>query len=248
MEEERGQKRAGVRWGKGWAWAAGLAAAAALCAWGLGGGRGAAAAEWVRTAWRGIEAWAAGTGVWGPVAVGVAVTLATLLFLPTTVPLLAAGALFGVGTGLVTGWIGLGVGMSVAYWLARGVLRERLRKRYGDSALLKKTDEALEREGWKYVMTLRMMPITPFPLLNYLFGLTKIRYRTYILSSLAGLSPEMVLYVLLGDAAGTAAAGGAGSGKTVAWLFAAAALFALAVFGGPRLWRRLRGKGKSPQA
>ena len=138
--------------------------------------------------------------------------------------------------------------MSVAYWLARGVLRKRLRRRYGDSALLKKTDEALEREGWKYVMTLRMMPITPFPLLNYLFGLTKIRYRTYILSSLAGLSPEMVLYVLLGDAAGTAAAGGAGSGKTVAWLFAVAGLFALAVFGGPRLWKRWRGNEKSPPA
>lgn len=221
--------------------ALGLAVAGGLCAWGLSGGRWGLAAEWVRGAWGAIEGWAAGSGLWGPVAVGAAVTVATLLFLPTTVPILAAGALFGAWKGWLTGWIGLGVGMSIAYWLARGALRERLRKKYGHSALLRKTDEALAREGWKYVMTLRMMPITPFPLLNYLFGLTKIRYRTYIASSLAGLTPEMTLYVLLGNAAGAAASGGAGGWKTAGWLFAGAALFALVVFGGPRLWRRLRG-------
>ena len=68
----------------------------------------------------------------------------------------------------------------------------------------------MAREGWKIVALLRLSPVVPFNLLNYAFGVTRVRLRDYVLASWAGMLPGMVLYVYLGSVAGDLAVGGGG--------------------------------------
>jgi uncharacterized membrane protein YdjX (TVP38/TMEM64 family) len=62
-------------------------------------------------------------------------------------------------------------------------------------------DHAVEKYGFKIVLLTRLSPIFPFNLLNYAFGITKVRFRDYVLASWIGMFPGTVMYVYLGSAA-----------------------------------------------
>jgi uncharacterized membrane protein YdjX (TVP38/TMEM64 family) len=53
--------------------------------------------------------------------------------------------------------------------------------------------------GFKIVLLTRLSPLFPFTLLNYAFGLTKVRFRDYVLASWIGMLPGTVMYVYLGS-------------------------------------------------
>src|SRR5438270_264472 len=53
--------------------------------------------------------------------------------------------------------------------------------------------------GFKIVLLTRLSPLFPFTLLNYAFGLTKVRFRDYLLASWIGMLPGTVMYVYLGS-------------------------------------------------
>src|SRR5712671_5491313 len=54
-------------------------------------------------------------------------------------------------------------------------------------------------EGWKIVLLTRLSPIFPFTLLNYAFGLTRVKLSHYVLASWLGMIPGTVMYVYLGS-------------------------------------------------
>ena len=60
-------------------------------------------------------------------------------------------------------------------------------------------DEAIGESGFKIVFLLRLSPIFPFNLLNYALGVTRVRFRDYVIASLLGMLPGTFLYVYLGS-------------------------------------------------
>ena len=89
-------------------------------------------------------------------------------------------------------------------------------------------DAAVAREGWKIVGLMRLSPLVPFNLQNYLFGLTNVRFWHYAWATFFGIMPGTLLYVWLG-AAGRAAlneAAGAESPSAVRWVFMVVGLLA----------------------
>jgi uncharacterized membrane protein YdjX (TVP38/TMEM64 family) len=62
---------------------------------------------------------------------------------------------------------------------------------------LKKIDEGVEKKGWVYVAVTRLIPVFPFNLLNYAFGLTKIRFSHYAITSFICMFPATAAYVVL---------------------------------------------------
>src|SRR5262249_32983708 len=60
-------------------------------------------------------------------------------------------------------------------------------------------DRAVADEGWKIVFLTRLSPVFPFTLLNYAFGLTRVRLGHYVLASWIGMMPGTVMYVYLGS-------------------------------------------------
>ncbi|MBM4229053.1 MAG: pyridine nucleotide-disulfide oxidoreductase [Gammaproteobacteria bacterium] len=123
--------------------------------------------------------------------------LATALSVPGAVVFsLAGGALFGTLVGTLMVSFASSVGATLAFLCARHLLRENVSARYGH--LLTRIDEGLAREGAFYLLSLRLVPLFPFFMINLLLGLTRMPTHTYYLVSQLGMLPATVLIVHAG--------------------------------------------------
>ena len=121
----------------------------------------------------------------------------TALSLPGAAILtLAAGALFGLVQGFVIVSFASSVGATLAFLVARFILRDTVRKRFGEK--LKKIDEGVEKQGAFYLFTLRLVPVFPFFLINLLMGLTSIKTWTFYWVSQLGMLAGTIVYVNAG--------------------------------------------------
>lgn len=144
-------------------------------------------------------------GIWFPVLFIIVYVIATVLFIPASALTLFAGGLFGVGMGSVYVSIASTLGATAAFLLGRHTLRYFIKQKIEGSEKFSAIDDAVAEEGWKIVGLTRLSPAFPFGLLNYAYGLTKVRLLDYVLASWIGMMPGTVLYVYLG-AIGKAAA------------------------------------------
>ena len=121
----------------------------------------------------------------------------TALSLPGAAILtLAAGALFGLVQGFVIVSFASSVGATLAFLVARFILRDTVRTRFGEK--LKKIDEGVEKQGAFYLFTLRLVPVFPFFLINLLMGLTSIKTWTFYWVSQLGMLAGTIVYVNAG--------------------------------------------------
>ena len=141
--------------------------------------------------------WVDGLGPLGPIAFILGYIGSTVAFIPGSVLTLAAGAIFGLGEGVLYVMTGATLGSSVAFLLARYVAREAVEQRIAGNTKFAAVDRAVGREGWKIVVLLRLSPVFPYNLLNYGLGLTQVRFRDYVLASI-GMLPGSFLYTYSG--------------------------------------------------
>ncbi len=121
----------------------------------------------------------------------------TALSLPLAVWMtLAAGALFGFWGGLVLVSFASSVGATLAFLVARYLLRDWVHAKLGDRA--RAIDAGLERDGAFYLFTLRLIPVVPFFAVNLLMGLTPIPTRVFYLVSQIGMLAGTAVYVNAG--------------------------------------------------
>jgi len=154
-----------------------------------------------------------GLGPWGPVVLAVVYVIATVFFVPGTILTLGAGFLFGVVAGAITVSIGSTIGATAAFFVGRYIARDWVAAKVANSPKFEAIDEAVAREGWKIVGLTRLSPVFPFNLLNYAYGLTKVKAWHYILASWIGMMPGTVMYVYFGSIAGNLATLGADPGE-----------------------------------
>jgi uncharacterized membrane protein YdjX (TVP38/TMEM64 family) len=179
--------------------------------------------EWLET----CDRWIAGLGIWGVALFALVYILATISLAPEWPLTIAAGLLYGawgVAITLVTATTAASLAFLIARYLARAKVHSLLERRRIFSAI----DDAVAEEGWKIVALLRLSPLVPFNLQNYLFGVTAISFRHFLAATLAGIIPGTVLYVSLGVLGKAAASGGASVGM-LKWAFLATGLLATVV-------------------
>ena len=116
--------------------------------------------------------------------------------------------LFGLSWGTFWSVLGATVGALGAFLAARYLLQDWAVERFGKHPLLKRIDGAIARKPLGIVLTLRFAPITPFNLINYLFGLTPIHWFPYTLGTFVGIIPGTLLYTWLGVTGKDAFSGG----------------------------------------
>lgn len=127
--------------------------------------------------------------------------LVTALSLPgATIMTLAGGAFFGNLYGLAAVSIASTVGASLAFLVARFLMRDTLRKRYAETVA--KMDRGIEKDGAFYLATLRLVPVFPFFLINLAMGLTAMKLRTYALVSWIAMLPGTFVFVNAGTQLG----------------------------------------------
>ena len=174
-------------------------------------------------------------GAWAPLIFVVFYGLSTALFVPGSLLTLAGGALFGPVAGTLWNLTGATLGATLAFMIARYVASDWVSTRSGErlTALVR----GVEEEGWRFVAFVRLVPLFPFNLVNYAFGVTRIRLGEYVIASFVCMAPGALAYTYLGYAGREVAAGQAGTINKA--LVALALLAAIALL--PRLVRRIRG-------
>jgi len=155
-------------------------------------------------------AWVDSLGVWGPVVFVAGYVIAAVAFVPGSILTLAAGAIFGLGKGVVIVFIAAVLGASAAFLVARYLARPAIERRLTGNTRFAAIDRAVGAQGRKIVFLLRLSPVFPFNLLNYALGLTKVRFLDFFVAS-AGMLPGTLLYVYYGKLAGDVAALAGGS-------------------------------------
>jgi len=128
--------------------------------------------------------------------------IGTLLFIPTAVLTLAAGALFGVPMGFLVALASSLLTASGEFFAGRYLSRGWVLKKVVANQKIRAIDDAVSAKGWKLVLLLRLSAICPFTILNYGLGLSRISFRDYFSASLSGSIPGTLLYVYLGSLAG----------------------------------------------
>ncbi|MFC0180054.1 FAD-dependent oxidoreductase [Thorsellia kenyensis] len=109
---------------------------------------------------------------------------------------LLSGALFGFTTGLLIVSFASSLGATIAFLSSRYLLRNLLQNKFRDS--LEKINQGLDKEGWLYLLTLRLIPIFPFFLINIVMGLTKFNSLRFYLISQIGMLPGTMIFVFAG--------------------------------------------------
>ena len=137
----------------------------------------------------------AGHNQWaGPLYVIAYAAIATL-GLPITVLSILGGALFGAIRGVLFAWTGAMVGTVSAYFLARSIGQGSVRRFLGRHHLV---SQLRKRSDFWALLRLRVLPVAPFAVLDYLAGLVGIRLRVLLLATAIGALPTVVAYSYAG--------------------------------------------------
>jgi len=179
------------------------------------------------------ELW--GFGRMAPILFVIVYAVGTVLFLPGSILTIAGGAMFGPVWGTLCSLAGATIGATLAFMIARYLASDWVAERAGKR--LGQLMRGVEEEGWRFVAFVRLVPLFPFNLVNYIFGLTRVALSQYVVTSFVCMAPGAFAYTYVGFAGRQAASGQAGAIRAAA--FALALLAAIAFL--PRLIRRLKG-------
>jgi uncharacterized membrane protein YdjX (TVP38/TMEM64 family) len=182
-----------------------------------------------------LEAAVASLGVWAPIGFVVLYGIATVAMVPGSVFDLAGGALWGPYLGSLINLAGGSLGAALAFLVARYVARDWVQLRAGPRT--KGIMQSVDADGWKFVAFVRIVPIFPYNVVNYLLGLTHIPFHRYILATIVFMSPATVVYTYIGHASRQAIAGNTDNLRYA--LLALGLLAVLLVL--PRIYNKIRG-------
>lgn len=150
--------------------------------------------DWLR---RALE-WTGELGYWGPFVFGAVYVAAAVLLLPGSILTLGAGFLFGLPTGFLTVWIASTLGAYAAFLVGRTIARDWVAQKMAGNEKFAAVDSAIGEQGFKLVLLMRLSPVFPYNLLNYVLGLTNISFRRYALGTWLGMIPGILMYVYIG--------------------------------------------------
>ncbi|MEN8140664.1 MAG: VTT domain-containing protein [Thermodesulfobacteriota bacterium] len=176
-------------------------------------------------------------GALGPLVFMTLYAIAPSLFLPGLPFAVAAGVLFGPFWGVVYAIIGATTGATFAFLIGRYAGRQSLESKLS-SPKWQQLDHDVEQHGWKMVAFTRLIPLFPFNLLNYAFGLTKIKLLHYIAASFFFMLPGCIAFVLLSSSLIEVLKG------SISPTFIAGVLAVAVVSAIPLIYRKLKQTGK----
>lgn len=137
-------------------------------------------------------------GVWSAICYPILYACCNVLLLPGGVLSIGGGFFFGLWWGFLIVLIGNVTGAAISFFIGRTIGRRWLERRLEKSRRLHALEPAMEREGWKLILLSQLHPLFPSSLMNYLYGLTKIRFRTCMVWIAIGQAPGLFLYAYLG--------------------------------------------------
>ena len=145
-----------------------------------------------------VLAWFQTLGPWAFIPYVLIFVTSAVFLIPISGMLILAGTLYGFWVGyLLAMFSGLTAG-AVTYGLGKKLWRKRVEKLRQENPRFESIYEAISKNGPLLVFLIRLNPLLPFPMLNYLFTIPKLDFRKYLLASFFGMTPDFLFYLYLG--------------------------------------------------
>lgn len=135
-------------------------------------------------------------------------TILTVVGIPGTILTVAGGIVFGLWWGTLWSVIGATLGALGAFWTARYLLRDYIKRKFSQNKLVTRFNQAIVDRPIRFVLAVRFAPISPFNVVNFVFGLTPLHWFTYTMATFVGIIPGTLAYTWLGTSGIEALAGG----------------------------------------
>jgi len=137
--------------------------------------------------------------IYGTLALTIIYAITMVFCFPGTPFNLAAGYMFGVWLGAAVTVVGCDLGATFAFLIGRTLGREWAQEQVAKNKKFSLVSLAVEKNAWLIIFLVRLSPVLPFGLCNYLFGVTKVKFSSYWTATTAGLIPCTVAYTYLGS-------------------------------------------------
>ena len=147
----------------------------------------------------GLQNWIDTLGSIGPIVFVIIYIGATIAAIPGTILGVAAGAIFGSLIGVILVSISSTIGACICFLIARYFARNSVERWLSKNEKFQRLDKLTEEHGVFIIAITRLIPLFPFNLLNYGFGLTRVSFKTYAFWSWLCMLPGSILFVVGGD-------------------------------------------------
>ena len=143
-----------------------------------------------------LQRWLEAMGIFAPIVYILLYTCGTLLILPSTPLNLTGGAIFGIWWGTLWTTIAALVAAIAAFAFTRTIGKEFVSRKLGKR--WHTVDMEISQGGMFYMFAIRLLPIIPYGIVNFVAGLTGIKFRDYLLGTLLGTLPGVLPFVMMG--------------------------------------------------
>ncbi|KJE28157.1 hypothetical protein LG52_2455 [Geobacillus kaustophilus] len=144
-----------------------------------------------------IREWILSFGTFAPIIFIGIYTVRPFLFFPASILSLAAGLAFGSWWGTIYTVIGATMGASLSFFVAKKLGERMIRKSWKGKTTKLRTQ--LQKNGFSYVLLLRLVPIFPFDFVSYLAGIANVKFVHFLMATWIGIIPGTFAYNFLGS-------------------------------------------------
>ena len=147
-----------------------------------------------------LQEWVLGFGVLAPIIYILLWIAACVFFLPGLPVALLGGFVFPTVQAIIYASFGSVIGATAAFLIGRYAARDMVEGWVENNKQVKKIDKGVKKNGWRMLLLTRSVPVFPFNLQNYVYGLTDINLTVYFFVSWLTMLPGTIAYVLLASA------------------------------------------------
>lgn len=149
-----------------------------------------------------IKTWVLGHGAWAAVIYIATFVVLPIFFFPVPVIVLAGGTIFGLFKGTLYTMIGVVINTPIMYFIGRFLLKDFVHN-FVNNHMSEKLRNALQSTNQKVLalvlFIIRLSPIFSYNLVNYISGVTEIKFLPYILTTIAGVLPGVIVFINIGE-------------------------------------------------
>lgn len=149
-----------------------------------------------------IKTWVLGHGAWAEVIYIATFVVLPIFFFPVPVIVLAGGTIFGLFKGTLYTMIGVLINTPIMYFIGRFLLKDFVHN-FVNNHMSEKLRNALKSTNQKVLalvlFIIRLSPIFSYNLVNYISGVTGIKFLPYILTTIAGVLPGVIVFINIGE-------------------------------------------------
>lgn len=128
--------------------------------------------------------------------------IAAIFSLPASIITITGGVVFGPILGALLALVGATIGAIAAFLVSRYIARGFIVDKFGNNAIFKKIESGVEKNGKDFLILTRLVPVFPYNIQNYAYGVTNIKLATYSIITLITMAPGAFIYAYMaGDIA-----------------------------------------------